>query len=120
MTNQSTTKSEEDKTSYSLTTSASAASARPYCMLMELSTEEARVHPKEGLDQKREIHQRRISAEGLMDRVDAGSRKKTVTTNTPAKGVERKDMRRCPAMGKNISGVSKGMRLEYLCYNIWD
>ena len=55
-----------------------------------------------------------------MGRVGVSSQRKTATTGMSAKGVKRGDMGRCPALQKNLSEVTNGMKPRYLHYNIWD
>lgn len=119
--NRSAIKSGEARTSCSPTTSVSTALARQSYMLTGSSTREAAGKVlREEKGQKREEPRRKTSVGDSTVKMVAGSQKKNVTTNIPARSVEREDTERHPALPKNTSGVTDGMRPKYLRYNIWD
>ena len=121
MINQSAIGSEEARTSYSPTIKASAALAKRYCTQTELSIKAVeREHLEVGEGQTKEDLQRKTSVEDLTVRMDVDSLKTNVIIGTRVKGVEKEDMGKHPAQRKSISVVTDGMRLRYLCYNIWD
>lgn len=121
MTNQSATRLEGDKISYSPTTTDSTASARPYCMPTESSIEqEERGQQKEETGRTKETPLKRMSAEGSMAKRDAPSQRKNATTSMSARDAEREATGSSPVPQRNTREVTNGMRPKYLRHNIWD
>lgn len=116
-TNQSETKLAEDKTPYSLTTSVSTASVRPYSMSMELNTAS-----KEGMVGRQEGLQRQVEAkeEGGKRTSDASFQKKIASTDTCAVCAGKEDTENWHVPPKRSKDLIHGMAPKYLCYNIWD
>ena len=113
MISQSGTRLEEDRISYSPTSTASTDSVKQSSMLMELST---RVTGKDHLREKEPAKERvlrKTSADASTGKLDVVSQRMNVTTSISAKDVEREDMVNSPAW-KSTKEITYGMRPMYL------
>ena len=97
MTNQSVTRLEEDRISYSPTITDSTVSAKQFSMPMVSSTRDKGLQSQE-VDLTKGAPPRKISAEGLTSKEDVVLLKRTATTNTFAKGAEGVVTERLPVL----------------------
>ena len=118
MTNQSETKSEGAKISYSPTINASTASARQYSMQMGLNMASPGERKEE--DQGKLEKGRKISVRGSTVQRAASSQRESVITDMSAKDAEREVTGSQIAEQSHSKDEARGMVPKYLHYNLWD
>ena len=118
MTNQSETKLEGAKISYSPTINASTASARQYSMQMGLNM--ASLGERKEEDRRKLEKGRKISVGGSTVQRAASSQRESVITGMSAKDAEREVTGSRIAEQSRSKDKVRGMAPKYLRYNLWD